>query len=105
MTATFVPCDACARHVRQDESACPFCGTRSERRSGLVTGAVVAAGAGIAAAVLAARVLVTPAYGGPPLPAYGGPPFPQMASPPPEIGLDAGGDPADGGAHAGPRSP
>lgn len=48
-----VPCDRCARHVREDEASCPFCAQQRPRRSRAAV-----------RAVLAASALVTVACGG-----------------------------------------
>lgn len=49
-----VPCERCARHVREDEASCPFCAQQRPRRARAAV-----------RAVLAASALVTVACGGP----------------------------------------
>ena len=61
---TLEVCNHCARHVRPDEAACPFCGT--SRRSPARLGARVAA-AVMTAALVQAACKDDPA----PVPAYG----------------------------------
>lgn len=103
------PCPACARHVRHDEAACPFCaaalsprdeaahdegnaGLRLSRRALLL-----AASAGLSGCATAAL------YGGPPPSApdpatatiYGGPPPPADAGPSPSPERDAGSIPPE----------
>jgi hypothetical protein len=70
-----VPCPGCHRHVRCEESACPFCG---------VTLACSSAKAGSAAAAfLAATLALTgcPDKAPEPVAKYGGPPMDDRAKP------------------------
>ncbi len=78
---TLVPCAACARHVKADESRCPFCDAAltaptaramtalPRSRAALMFGAV------FGAASLAGAIGVG-CNASPPAPAYGGPPPP-----------------------------
>lgn len=71
------PCPACSRHVRTDESSCPFCEARLSPRQA----------AGLVAAALGAAVLSgCPSQDRQPAPVYGAPQPPPSASPeqPPE---------------------
>ncbi len=73
MSARFVACPACARHVRVGECVCPFCGAKAAcakplRRMGgrLTRAAMQAAGAAGTAIVLAdctSGPTIEPAYG------------------------------------------
>ena len=74
MTLRFIPCSACARHVRGTDAACPFCGAAAPRpaplpaapRARLPRSALIAAG--LAGSLAATDCSVGPA----PQPAYGG---------------------------------
>jgi hypothetical protein len=97
MSAALVPCAACARHVRADTDACPFCAAAREPTTA-------------PARVFASRVsrAVAFAFGAtlgvdcsaPPVPAYGTPSPPADAAPfdtgdgaaPSDAAVDAGAD-------------
>jgi len=74
MNPRFTPCPACARHVKQDDCLCPFCGAKVSCAEPLPGGsgdrmsrsAMVAAGA--VGVVLTAAGCTTPLYGAPPPP-------------------------------------
>lgn len=75
---TLVPCAECSRHLKSDESACPFCGAAlaaPPRCSGRCAGslpprlhqaALVAAGAALLGAACQSSPRVFPPYGTPP---------------------------------------
>ncbi len=56
--ARLVSCAACARHVRADEAACPFCGATVTKARTARAATTLAAAAAVA--------LVQGCYGGPP---------------------------------------
>ena len=110
------PCLSCTRHVRNSETACPFCGANLPAAptlmprsvAGLGRAAIMAFGAIAASAEMGCTV--TPAYGGPGGDtfiggldaAYGGPPLDSAMSAEdaaaPDSGNDAGGNVAAYGA-------
>jgi hypothetical protein len=73
MSVRFSPCSACARHVKEGDRVCPFCGAEVSRsievsfvpRGRLSRAALFAAGA--ASALAAADCSSSSAYGGPPV--------------------------------------
>ena len=82
---TLEPCSGCARHVRDDEARCPFCGAalRSRRaprrghvahlpRAALLAAPALALGIAAAACGGAQREPSATIYGGPPVPAEDG---------------------------------
>ncbi len=74
MAASFVPCPACARHVREGDGVCPFCGAKAVSAPrpmaaprGFVSRAVLLAGAAAGASIALTECsssTVSPAYGG-----------------------------------------
>jgi hypothetical protein len=106
MATRFIPCPACARHVRQGDEACPFCGATpspapalrlpSARLSRAALLALGAAGA-LAATDCSSSSAVVPAPFDAGASEDGGSPASDSAAPAP----DAGGAP-DGGGFAQP---
>lgn len=102
-----LPCPSCARHVRQSEQGCPFCGAslalESVERAApgrLGRAAMFAFGAAMATSVAACGGGSTPANDSGPAPLYGGPPDSSMMV---DTGtpVDSGSD-VDSGTDGGP---
>lgn len=95
---TLVPCTGCQRHVRADETACPFCGVAVDASlarpegvngAGLSRAAVIALGAALAAACSQPAAPNEP--GAPPA----GPPATTMGKPSPPAPTTTGTSPKD----------
>ncbi len=103
-----LPCPSCARHVRQTESGCPFCGSalaladaaqRTMPTQRLGRAATFAFGAAIATSVAACGGGTTPGNDSGIAPAYGAPAdsgidsgmLAMYGGPPPDAGQDTGG--------------
>jgi hypothetical protein len=75
MSSKFTPCGTCARHVKQGDAACPFCGAAT--RKAAPPAALSAAGrlsrsALFAAGAVGAALATTDCTSASPQPAYGG---------------------------------
>lgn len=73
MTLQFTPCPTCARHVKQSDRVCPFCGANAADsgldpqtvyRKGMSRSALFAAAAAAAVASTACTNAPQPLYGG-----------------------------------------
>jgi hypothetical protein len=97
--SVLVSCTSCARHVRADETACPFCSAPVVPRPPAVLDHRPYARLSRAALALAsvAAVSACEKSPSPPAPAYGGPPIvttetaaaPAYGAPPPMVTADA----------------
>jgi hypothetical protein len=79
MSSRFAPCPACARHVKEGDSACPFCGAGvsfvsapvAPTAAGRLSRSALFAASAVSAALAAtgcSSSSVSPAYGGPGVP-------------------------------------
>lgn len=99
-----VCCSGCARHVRRDEDACPFCGSAVESSEAACAPKPARSRLGRVAAMAAGAGMVLSLSG---CPVYGAPPEDFDSSVPPRVdgGRDAGGmdagEPADAAADDG----
>ncbi len=77
MSSKFIPCPACARHVKQGDSKCPFCGVEVPRENGPPSRAAVgqlSRSALLAVSAMGAAVASTECSSSPIVP-YGVPPY------------------------------
>lgn len=114
MSATFTPCLSCARHVRQSDSTCPFCGNEVPHLS--VPAIRVAVGRLSRSALFAASaagwaLATTDCSSSSPQPAYGGvdagslQPMYGTVAPPSFDAASEDAAPSDGGADGATVSP
>ncbi len=80
----YVLCKDCARHVREDDVACPFC--RGRRRKSIARPATALVAIGAAAFVACGREEPRAMYGGPPI--FGDGSTTVIVTPPDDAGRD-----------------